>query len=174
MYGEFCREPPPGEGEEEGAQKKEKKAKKEKKRKAVAAKAPSSSSSSSSSRSAPAASSPAAASAALAAARAAVASAVSSVLGPGVADDTPLADAGLDSLGAVDLRNALARNLASPEAAAAGGGAGTRSVELPVTLAYDHPTPAALAVFVARELAPLMLVDTESEGEVRGVVEEEL
>ena len=46
-------------------------------------------------------------------------------------------EAGLDSLGAVELRNALSAHF---------------SVELPATVTFDHPTPAALAAFLAASL----------------------
>ena len=165
MYGEFCRAPSKEE-EEQGVQE-------------VVAEAKTSSSpfsSSSPSRTPAASASASAPAAALAAARAAVASAVSSVLGPGVGEHTPLADAGLDSLGAVDLRNALARSLTLSQARGGSSPGGSlssssSSVELPVTLAYDHPTPAALAAFVAGRLVQLMSTASspgrkEEEGEV--------
>ena len=45
--------------------------------------------------------------------------------------------AGLDSLGAVELRNAIASKF---------------SISVPATLAFDYPTPAALAEFVAAKV----------------------
>jgi Phosphopantetheine attachment site len=47
--------------------------------------------------------------------------------------------AGLDSLGAVDLRNAVAAEF---------------GVDLPATAAFDYPTVAALAAFVSQQAAP--------------------
>lgn len=43
-------------------------------------------------------------------------------------------EAGLDSLGAVELRNSLANRF---------------NIEFPATLTFDHPTIAALAAFIA-------------------------
>jgi acyl carrier protein len=63
-----------------------------------------------------------------------VAAAVAAVLGREVARDAPLMEEGLDSLGAVELRNALARQF---------------SLELPATLTFDYPSVAAVAGFVA-------------------------
>lgn len=51
-----------------------------------------------------------------------------------VPPDQPLMEAGLDSLGAVDLRNALSTQFA---------------VELPSTVTFDYPTLPALAAFIA-------------------------
>ncbi|CAL8465604.1 g5140 [Coccomyxa elongata] len=59
---------------------------------------------------------------------------VASLAGCDVAEGTPLAQAGLDSLAFVELRNELARVL---------------SVELPGTVVFDHPTIGALAEFAA-------------------------
>ena len=55
-----------------------------------------------------------------------------------VADDQPLMEAGLDSLGSVDLRNILAAQF---------------SVELPSTVTFDYPTIPALARFITSLLA---------------------
>lgn len=51
-----------------------------------------------------------------------------------VADDAPLMAAGLDSLGAVELKNMLERDLGTT---------------LPATLTIDHPTAAALTGYIA-------------------------
>ena len=51
-----------------------------------------------------------------------------------VAADQPLMEAGLDSLGAVELRNALKAVFGA---------------ELPPTMAIDYPTPAAMAQFLS-------------------------
>ena len=62
------------------------------------------------------------------------------VLGADVGPHEPLVAAGLDSLGATELRNALQR---------------VTGVALPATLVFDHPTVAALTVHIATLLAPL-------------------
>ena len=56
-----------------------------------------------------------------------------------VADDAPLMQAGIDSLGAVELRNRLVAQL---------------GVKLPNTLTFDYPTIAAVAGFIAEQVAP--------------------
>lgn len=64
----------------------------------------------------------------------------------GLGDETlieagrPLRELGLDSLGAVELRNALSRSL---------------ECTLPATLAFDHPTLNALADYLERRLFPI-------------------
>ena len=70
-------------------------------------------------------------------------SVVSSVLGAAPTPDTPLMEAGLDSIGAVEVRNAVASKF---------------GVDLPATVTFDYPTVQALAGFVhsrvARSLTP--------------------
>lgn len=68
--------------------------------------------------------------AAAAASREAVLSTVRSILGFDPAVDQPLMEAGLDSLAAVELRNALAARFGLHQ--------------LPATLTFDHPSIAAL------------------------------
>ena len=69
-----------------------------------------------------------------------VASIVASVLGSQVAPSQPLMEAGLDSLGAVELRNALSAAFA---------------VQLPPTVTLDYPSIAALAAYIASVAAPI-------------------
>ena len=64
---------------------------------------------------------------------------VAEILGAGLDPEQPLMAAGLDSLGAVELRNSLEGRL---------------GVQLPGTLVFDYPTTAALAGYLARRLAP--------------------
>ena len=59
---------------------------------------------------------------------------VEGVLGFAPAQDQPLMEAGLDSLGAVELRNALASRF---------------SLDLPATLTFDYPSISALAGYLA-------------------------
>jgi acyl transferase domain-containing protein/acyl carrier protein len=54
--------------------------------------------------------------------------------------DRPFTELGLDSLGAVQLRNRLSR---------------VTGLALPVSVAFDHPTPRAVGRFLAGRLAPL-------------------
>ena len=54
-----------------------------------------------------------------------------------VAPDQPLMEAGLDSLGAVELRNALGARF---------------GIEMPATLTFDHPSITALAAYVSASL----------------------
>ena len=64
--------------------------------------------------------------------------AVQSVLGADIGVDEPLMDAGLDSLGAVELKNAIAAEV---------------GVELPVTAAFYYPSVAAIASYLASHVA---------------------
>lgn len=65
---------------------------------------------------------------------------VSSLLGTSVHPDEPLMDAGLDSLGAAELRNSIARHF------------GVQPVELVPTLVFDYPTVTALAGYLTTEI----------------------
>ena len=62
---------------------------------------------------------------------------VSGLVGARIPEDQPLMEAGLDSIGAVELRNAVAARF---------------GVELPATVTFDYPSPAALGRFVAQQL----------------------
>jgi acyl carrier protein len=62
---------------------------------------------------------------------------VAGVLGKRVEPGEPLMEAGLDSLGAVELRNALGSEFRA---------------ELPATVTFDYPSISALAGFLAGEL----------------------
>ena len=63
---------------------------------------------------------------------------IGGLLGRDVAPDEPLMDAGLDSLSGVELKQQMESEFA---------------VELPETVVFDYPTPAALASFVAERRA---------------------
>eukprot|EP00887_Chlorella_sp_A99_P003340 scaffold26.g3340.t1 len=63
---------------------------------------------------------------------------VASVLGTTVAPHQPLMDAGLDSLGSVELRNALSAEF---------------GLDLPATLVFDYPTIAALTHFILLQVS---------------------
>ena len=60
------------------------------------------------------------------------------MLGAGVSTEQPLMEAGLDSLGAVELRASLATEF---------------GLDLPATLTFDYPSVAALSKYMAGELA---------------------
>ena len=64
-----------------------------------------------------------------------VAATVQSVMGMVPGEEQPLMEAGLDSLGAVELRNALGSRFGIPD--------------LPATLTFDYATIAALAGYIA-------------------------
>ncbi len=63
----------------------------------------------------------------------AVASVIASIMGQEVRPEQPLMAAGLDSLGAVEVRNSLQQRL---------------SIELPATVIFDYPTPTALSDYI--------------------------
>ena len=61
------------------------------------------------------------------------------VIGASVDPETPLMSAGLDSLAAIELKNAVTAKF---------------GVVLPATVAFDYPTLSALAAMVAKNLRP--------------------
>ena len=75
-----------------------------------------------------------------------VAEAVQKLLGRPVNPQEPLTEAGLDSLGSVELRSSLGA---------------TFDLELPATLAFDYPSIDALAKFIASQLTETSLVTGE-------------
>ena len=68
-----------------------------------------------------------------------VTSLVEGLIGGQVAQDQPFMEAGLDSLGALELRNTLATRY---------------SLDLPASLVFDYPTVAALSSFLAASMQP--------------------
>jgi acyl transferase domain-containing protein/NADPH:quinone reductase-like Zn-dependent oxidoreductase/acyl carrier protein len=67
-----------------------------------------------------------------------VSAVAASVLGSDVGPDEPLMDAGMDSLGSVEFKNAVTAQL---------------GFELPVTAAFDYPSVAAIAGYLASQLS---------------------
>ena len=80
-----------------------------------------------------------------------------STLKPQVSADQPLMEAGLDSLGAVELRNSLATRF---------------DLDLTPTLTFDYPTPKALASYLANSLAQAAARD-EASAAVQGNMDEQ-
>ena len=66
-----------------------------------------------------------------------VAACVSEVFGTEVAADTPLMAAGIDSLGATEIQQALGESL---------------SAELPATILFDHPSINGIASLINQEV----------------------
>lgn len=64
---------------------------------------------------------------------------VSDLLGQDIGMDEPLMEAGLDSIGAVELRNSVVSKY---------------GIDLPATISFDQPTVRALAEYLAAMLAP--------------------
>lgn len=64
---------------------------------------------------------------------------LASLVGQEIAPDQPFMEAGLDSLGAVELRNALSSKY---------------SLDLPASLLFDYPNVASLSSYLAAALQP--------------------
>jgi acyl carrier protein len=73
---------------------------------------------------------------------------VRNMLGESVVAEQPLMEAGIDSVGAIELQTSLASSF---------------GVDLPATAVYDHPTAAALA----RHLAAVTAQPDSSKADVR-------
>ena len=69
--------------------------------------------------------------------------AIKEIMGAGVSAEAPLTSAGLDSLGAVELRKELA---------------GLTGLELPSTLVFDYPSAQAISELIAGQLTPASLL----------------
>ena len=65
---------------------------------------------------------------------------VQSIVGAAVAHDQPFMEAGVDSLGAVELRNGISAKFGM--------------ADLPATLVFDYPTISALAQYLATSRGP--------------------
>ena len=72
---------------------------------------------------------------------------VSGILGDAIAADAPLMEAGLDSIGAVEVRNAVASKF---------------GVEVPATVTFDYPSVQALAGFVHSKMTGPELAQVSS------------
>lgn len=71
---------------------------------------------------------------------------MSGLLGQAVGVDEPLMEAGLDSIGAVELRNSVATKY---------------GIDLPATITFDQPTVRALGDYLATMLAPRKQLRTD-------------
>ena len=65
---------------------------------------------------------------------------VQKTLGQAIRREQPIMEAGLDSLGAVELRSSLQTKL---------------GIELPATLTFDYPTIASIAKYLATQISAL-------------------
>jgi len=75
---------------------------------------------------------------------------VGDVLGREVGGDEPLMDAGLDSLGAVELHNTVQQSM---------------GVELPTTIVFDYPNINAVSSYISGEIKDVEVDDVEAEAE---------
>ena len=76
-----------------------------------------------------------------------VAAMVEQMMGKAVDPDQPLMEAGLDSLGAVELRSVLAQRF---------------NLELPATITFDYPSAASLSHFLASQTTANLAVSTHT------------